>query len=69
MANTKGQRTMKTAIEYFWPFSHFRIEGRKQQNFDFQSIFSTSKIDPILLNFFFIDEYKKWTANFGIVIF
>ena len=25
---------MKTAIKTFWPFSRFRIEGRKQQNFE-----------------------------------
>ena len=42
-----------------WPFGCFRIEGRKQQNSDFQSHFSMSKINRILLNFFFIEEYKK----------
>ena len=45
--------------KYFWPFGRFRIEGRKQQNSDFQSHFSMSKIDQILLNFFFTLEYKK----------
>ena len=41
---------------YFWPFGRFRIEGPKQQNSDFQSHFSMSKIDRILLTFFFIEE-------------
>ena len=39
--------------KYFWPPGCFRIEGRKQQNSDFQSHFSMLKIDQILLNFFF----------------
>ena len=50
---------MKTAIKYFWPFGHFRIEGRKQQNSDFQGNFSMLKIDRIFLNFFFNKDYKK----------
>ena len=50
---------MKTAIKYFWPFCRFRIEGRKQQNSDFQSHFSMSKIDRILLNFFSLKNIKK----------
>ena len=50
---------MKTAIKYFWPFGRFRIEGQKQQNSDFQSHFSTSKIDRILLNFFSLKDIKK----------
>ena len=37
---------------YFLPFGRFRIEGGKQQNSDFQSHFSMSKINQILLNFF-----------------
>ena len=60
---------MKMAIKYFWLSGRFRIEGRKQQNSDIQSHFSMSKIDGILLNFFFIEEYKKRRATFGIVIF
>ena len=27
--NKQGQRTMKMAIRYFWPFSRFRVEGQK----------------------------------------
>ena len=46
-------------IKYFWPFDRFRIEGRKQQNSDFQSQFSMSKNQPNPSQFFFILEYKK----------
>ena len=55
--NTK--KTMKMGMKHVWPFHRFRIEGRKQQNSDFQSHFSMSKINRILLNFFFTLEYKK----------
>ena len=40
-------------VEYIWPFGRFRIGGREQQNFDFQSHFSMS--NP---SHFFIEEYK-----------
>ena len=43
---------MKVVIKYFWPFSRFRIEGRKPQNSDFQNHFPLSKIFRIHLNFF-----------------
>ena len=42
---------------YFWPFGRFRIEGQKQQNSDFQSHFSMSKIHRIL--FFSLKNIKN----------
>ena len=50
--NKQGQWTMKTAIKIFFPFSCFRIEGRKQHNSDFQSQFCKSKIGETFLIFF-----------------
>ena len=35
------------------------IKGQKQHNSDFQSHFSASSIGRILLNFFFIEKYKR----------
>jgi hypothetical protein len=64
LVNKQEQRTMKTAIKYFWPFRRFRIEGRKKHNSDLQSHFSMSKIYGIFLNFFFIEEYQKRRPTF-----
>ena len=33
VVNKQDQRTMKTAIKYFWPFGRFRIEGQKLSSF------------------------------------
>ena len=55
--------------KYFCSFGCFRIEGQKQQNSEFQSHFSMSKIDRILFILFFIEKYKKRRATFVIVIF
>ena len=49
---------MKTAIKLFWRFGRFRIQDGKKQNSDFQSHFSITKFNQILLNFFSLKNIK-----------
>jgi hypothetical protein len=51
---------MKTVIKYFWHFGHFRIEGQKQHNSDFQNvIFLCQKLAESFLLFFSLKNAKK----------
>ena len=50
---------METVIKYFWPFGRFRIEGRKQQNSDFQSHFLCQKSTEFFSTFFSLKNIKN----------